>query len=61
MRLTLDRDDLLPEFRDINCSQTKFEHFSNKAQRAIFMVGKATFYEYDGSNYNVIYAPKENK
>lgn len=58
MKLTLDRDDLRPEFRDINCSQTKFEHFTDKTQRAIYMVGKATFYEHDGSNYNVIYAPK---
>jgi serine/threonine-protein kinase RIO1 len=61
MRFTLDRDDLRPEFRDINYSQTRFEHFTDKAQRAIYMSGKATFYEYDLSNYNTIYAPKENK
>lgn len=61
MRLTLDRDDLRPEFRDVPCDQTKFEHFTDKAQRAIYMSGKATFYEYDLSNYNVIYVPKENK
>ena len=55
MRLTLYRDDLLPEFKNINCSQTRFEHFSEKAKEAIRLVGKATFREHDHSNYNAIY------
>jgi hypothetical protein len=55
MKLTLDRLDLKPEYRNINCSKTKFEHFTIEAQRAIREVGCAQFREYDGSNYNAIY------
>ena len=57
MKLTLDRQDLKPEYRDINCSQTKFEHFTLQVQQSIREAGKATFKEYDGSNYNAIYPP----
>lgn len=57
MKLILDREDLKPEFQNINCSQTKFEHFTLQAQQAIREARRATFYEYDRSNYNVIYAP----
>lgn len=56
-KLTLDRQDLRPEYRNINCSQTRFEHFTDEIQRVISAAGKATFYEYDRSNYNVIFAP----
>lgn len=57
MKLTLDREDLKPEHRNINCSQTKFEYFTLQAQRAIREAGCAQFREYDGSNYNAIYPP----
>jgi len=57
MKLTIDREDLKPEHKEINCSQTKFHHFLLPVQQAIREAGKATFKEYDGSNYNVIYPP----
>lgn len=57
MKLTLDREDLKPEFKNINCSQTKFHHFNDEARIAIQAVGKGKFQEYDESNYNVIYSP----
>ena len=55
MKLTLDREDLKPEYQNINCSQTRFQHFKEEVQKAIIVVGKAQFREYDGSNYNAIY------
>lgn len=58
MKLTLDRGDLKPQFNEVNCSQTKFEHFKPYAQEAIVKAGKATFWEYDHMNYNVIYPPE---
>lgn len=57
MKLIIDREDLKPEFQNINCSQTKFEHFTLQAQLAIREVGRAQFREYDDSNYNAIYPP----
>lgn len=54
MKLIVDREDLKPEFKNINCSQTKFEHFQENVQAAIVAVGRAQFREYDGSNYNAI-------
>ena len=60
MKLTLDREDLKPEHQNINCSQTRFEHFREEVQSAIVVVGKAQFREYDGSNYNAIYPPQVN-
>jgi hypothetical protein len=57
MKLIIDREDLKTEHRDINCSQTKFHHFTLQVQQAIREVGRATFREYDGSNYNAIYPP----
>lgn len=59
MKLFLDRGDLRPEHENIDCSQTKLEHFTAEAQAAIRAVGKATFQEYDRSNYNVVYAPEK--
>lgn len=55
MKLLIDREDLKPEHKDINCSQTRFQHFKENVQAAIIAVGKAQFREYDGSNYNAIY------
>ena len=57
MKLTLDRDDLKSEYSNINCSQTRFEHFRPQAQQTIRDAGRAVFMEYDGSNYNAIYPP----
>lgn len=58
MKLMLDREDLKPKHRNINCSQTRFQHFIKDVQAAIVVVGKAQFREYDGSNYNAIYPPE---
>lgn len=55
MKPILDREDLLDEFKNINCSKTKIEHFKISVQHAVIAVGKAQFREYDGSNYNAIY------
>jgi len=60
MKLTLDREDLKPEHQNINCSQTKFQHFKKEVQAAIVAVGRAQFREYDGNNYNAIYPQKES-
>lgn len=57
MKLIVDREDLKPEHQDINCSQTRYEHFKPEVQRAIDAVGRATFQEYDGRNYNAILKP----
>lgn len=61
MKLTLDRDDLKETRKEVACSLTKFKHFNAQAQRAILLVGKATFQEYDRSSYNVIYPPKQEQ
>ena len=59
MKLTLDRDDLKPEYQDTRCSLTRFHHFLPAVQDAVMAVGRATFREYDESNYNAIYAPSQ--
>lgn len=59
MKLKLYREDLLPEYENISCSRTQFEHFNPEAQAAIRAVGKATFFDDEGTrleNYNVVYA-----
>ena len=56
MKLTVDRQDLKPEYENTNCSQIRFHHFKEEVQAAIAIVGKAQFREYDGSNYNAIYS-----
>jgi hypothetical protein len=58
MRLTLDREDLKKEFQDVACSATTFDMFTAEARDAIRSVGRATFREYDDSNYKAIYPPK---
>jgi hypothetical protein len=57
MKLTLDREDLKPEFKTVNCSRTNFEHFKMEVQQAICEAGRAEFREWDGWNYNAIYPP----
>lgn len=59
MRLILDRDDLCPEHKDTSCSKIKFWHFTSEAQKALKAVGRATFREYDQSNYNAVRLPEE--
>ena len=57
MKLTLEREDLKPEFVDIACGATKFKHFAARPQRAIRAVGNAMFTTNGGTNHNVIYPP----
>jgi hypothetical protein len=58
MKLTIDRLDMKPEYREINCSLTRFEHFTDETQKAIIAAGRAQFREFDGRNYNAIYPPE---
>ena len=55
MKLILYRDDLREEEK--NRSLTRFEHFTDKVQAAIRIIGHATFREYNHSSYNVIIPP----
>ena len=59
MELDLNRDDLLPEHKDIACSATGFKHFQPIAQAAITLVGEAMFRSRD--SYNKIYPPKKKR
>jgi hypothetical protein len=59
VELTLTRGDLRPEFRDAPCSATRFRHFTDEAQAAVRIVGRARFETNGGSNYNAIYPPKK--
>lgn len=63
MRLIIFREDLLPDFEFIRCSETRIEHFKPDVQSAIKIVGRAKFVNQPkrGENYqyNVIHAPKE--
>lgn len=63
MRLILLREDLLPNFEFIKCSQTRIEHFKPEVRDAVKIVGRAKFVNQPerGENYqyNVIHAPKE--
>jgi hypothetical protein len=59
MELFLDRIDLKPKHENIESSLTRFEHFKPEVQEAIKIVGRATFKNFDGSNYNAIYPPKK--
>lgn len=60
MQLTINRSDLRPEYVNTNCSQTKFNHFSDEAQQAMLVTGRAVFWESDGRNYNTVYPPKKD-
>ena len=56
MELKLFREDLEDEYKNVNCSQTKFYMFHQDVQQAIYAVGeRAVFWEYDGSSYNAIF------
>ncbi len=54
MRLTLERSDLDPRFRDRPCSLIRLEHLTSQAQEAVVAAGGGVFKESDGSNYNAI-------
>lgn len=60
MKLELDREDLMPEFENVNTSQVRFEHFKPEVQRAIQEVGQATFWDWDRRNHNAVYPPSPN-
>jgi len=55
MELTLTSGDLRPECRDTPCSATKFRHFTDEAQAAVRIAGRARFET--GGNYNAIHPP----
>lgn len=71
MKLTLDPVDLKPEFQTrgehgyidqaINTSQVRFEHLDEKAQKAVRVVGRGTFFNWAGDIYNAIDAPTDSR
>ncbi len=58
MKLELYDEDLKPEHKTCNASQTTFDKFTAAAQKAILAVGEATYYTDGRTSYNVIYPPK---
>jgi hypothetical protein len=61
MNLELYEEDLLKELRDCPTSSIGFDHLTTKAQEAVSVVGKATFYRNKGTvqeNCNVVYPHK---
>lgn len=59
MELTLDREDLQPQHKNVGCNRVCYEHFKHSAQLAVNAVGCAMYYTYDRQRYNVVYPPKE--
>jgi hypothetical protein len=57
MELTLTSGDLRPECQHAPCSATKFRHFTDEAQAAVRIAGRARFETNGGSNYNAIHPP----
>ena len=67
MKLELNPRDLAPEYQkgegnnvDQTCSTSEvtFDKLNEKAQNAVCVVGRATFYSWDGQTYNTVYPPK---
>jgi hypothetical protein len=58
MKLTVDREDLKPEHKDISCLLTKLHHFKPEVQAVIIAAGHAIFEEYDRRSYNRILIPR---
>lgn len=59
MRLTIDPYDLQQDKRDsFIVSTLALSDFRPEVQTAIVAVGKATFYNWQGDNYQTIYPPK---
>ena len=59
MQLTVDREDMNEDAKEKSCGKTKFDDFLPEVQDAIIVVGRATFQEFDRSNYNAIHAPAD--
>jgi hypothetical protein len=68
MKLELDPSDLSPEYQvgtpqdvDQNCStsQVTFDKLNPKAQAAVLIADKATFFSWDRQTYNAVYPPEE--
>jgi hypothetical protein len=63
MILRVYREDLLSEHENVSCSRTQFQHFKPEVQAAIRIVGKATFFDGEGTRletYNAIYPGDRN-
>lgn len=58
MKIELDRNDLLPEFRELNTSQTEFNHFKMEVRQVIRIAGRAVFFDDDRRTYNAIISPE---
>ncbi len=67
MKLTLDPSDLKPEFQvgegdsadqAIPTTEVVFDKLTEKAQKAVQLVGKATFQSWDRKTHNRVYPPK---
>ncbi len=61
MQLIVGREDLHPEYQKHPCSYIRFEHFTKEIQQIIKLTKSAIFYEWDRSNYNAIYSPKQTQ
>lgn len=68
MQLKLDPSDLRPEFQSgsrksmnldqgISIKKVNFDKLNERAQAAVRIVGKATFYAFGRKTHNVIYPP----
>lgn len=55
MELKLTNEDLKPEFKNLNASQTRFKHFTDTAQAAVALVSRAQYVAPRGDTYNAIY------
>ena len=59
MNITLSRSDLKPQFGNVPCELIRFHHLTTGVQQALQVVGQATFFEQDRSNYIVVTALRE--
>lgn len=71
MQLTLDPSDLKPKYQrilnegtdmqsvdqSISTSGVSFDKLNEKAQQAVLVVGRGTFYSWNKQTYNAIYPP----
>ena len=58
MQLMLDRGDLKPKYKQRILSTVDFENFTEKAQKAITVVGKGVIYEFGRISFYVVYPKK---
>jgi len=54
----LDRGDLKPKYKQRILSTVDFENFTEKAQKAITVVGKGVIYEFGRISFYVVYPKK---